>query len=199
MSNWIYMSKAIFAGVFAFILALAFSFNVSAHHYDYNTYDHYGNGHFSYHYDNYYGGAEIYVSVDDQNDWNSWNYDYDPYYDYNPLSYYDECYSYDRSDLRWEKNPVCDWIEDGDGWREDYKRYQAVNYVVDSYNARYFANYGEKSKNVYCKGCETDSSSTSFGNREIYNPYVHGKGSYRTGNYYDPEFDEEKGYWNWRY
>ena len=110
------MRKTITWGVFAFILALALSLNVSAYHYyDYDRYDHYGGDHFSYHYNNRFGDAEIYVSVQDQDDWNYWDYDYGPYYNHNykPLSYYGECYSYDNEDLRWEKNPVCDWIEDG--------------------------------------------------------------------------------------
>ncbi len=151
-----------------------------------------------YTYDSYSGDGTLYVGMrpDAEQHYNYGPYGYG-YYNARPLSYYRTCYSYDCDDLRWEKNPVCTWIENGDGWREEYRRARAAVWVSNSYDKRYNQVYGETSGEAFYYEDESATDNPSdWRNKPAYDPRVYGSNG---DNYYAPRYNYESGTWNWRY
>lgn len=144
-------------------------------------------------------------------------YDYNPYndkayiyvgagrpYSYGYSDYDPASYTWDDDDLRWEKDPINEWIQNGNGAREEFIRLRAVDEVERSFNDRYRLSYGRSSGDVhYYNRYTPDVESTSASNwryKEAYDPSIHGRGANNENYYYyQPRYDYQKGEFNWRY
>jgi hypothetical protein len=171
------MNKIFPLAIFAvFFLALALQ-SVSA----YASYNYYPNS----------GYGEFSLSFHDKN---HENYNY---YGSNHDGYY-----WDNEDLKWRKDPVQEWINNGDGWREQVKRARAVNFLVTSWDERYAMASGKTTGEVFSyNDGATDTkaeSSTNWRYKEAYDPLVHGVDSYKN-YYYEPRYDSQTQTYNWRY
>lgn len=152
---------------------------------EYYAYDRYYDGY----YDSYANRYAYYNSYRD-------DYYYDGYSG-RPIGYYSTCYDYDYEDLRWERNPACDWIEDGEGWREEYIRARAAVRQSNDFDDRYNIAYGRDSGDVfYYDDYDSEGSYSNWRYKEAYDPRVYGS----TGsNYYSARYDPETKTYNWRY
>ncbi|MFX0211583.1 MAG: hypothetical protein ACFFDT_36735 [Candidatus Hodarchaeota archaeon] len=178
------MKKVIVFGLLAGILALAFLQSAGA----YASYD----------YSPRYGGR-LYVSWDDDDYYDRYDYGYGEryYYDYDPA-----CKYWDGNALKWRNDKLCEWIENGDGAREEQLRYNAVAWQGNSYDWRYNIQSGRSSGDAFYYHYEDKSETspsdwrykTAFDPR-VDNTYVKGDNYY----YYQPRYDSESGTWNWRF
>jgi hypothetical protein len=113
-------------------------------------------------------------------------------------------YYFDEEDLRYEKDLVYEWVQNGDGLREEALRYRAVASVADSFDNRYMLSYGRSSGDVhYYDRFSYDlhkAKDSAWRFKEAYSPSVHGTGKeYENSYYYEPRYDADSGTFNWRY
>jgi len=85
-----------------------------------------------------------------------------------------------------------------DDFLEELNKRKAIRFAVNSFNNRYKINVGQSSGNSFCNGCSTNGVSSNWGNKPTYNFLADGRGA---GNsyYYEPRYDSQLGYYNWRY
>lgn len=110
-------------------------------------------------------------------------------------------YYWDNTNLKWKRDPIDKWIHQGD-WREQVQRARAVNFMIQSWNARYDASAGKTSAQAfsYTDGAK-DSANTSpsnFRNQLAYDPLFNGVNNYQN-YYYQPRYDAQTQTYNWRY
>jgi hypothetical protein len=133
------------------------------------------------------------------------SYNYDPYYGAEVyLSFKNEkpaCYGYDYCDNQRSRyrpryygyNPYND-----DEFWEYYNKRRTVAWLDNSFHDRYSNVAGRTSGNVFCQGCKNNAG-YGYGDRKAYDYRDGGRGSYARGNYYDVQWDQDLGYYNWRY
>ena len=112
------------------------------------------------------------------------------------------CKYWDDNSLKWKTDKVCQWIENGDGWREEVKRARAVVWQANSYDMRYDINFGRSSGDAfyYNYGDKSKTKPSDWRYKRVFDPridneYVMGKGYY----YYQPRYDYASGTYNWRF
>lgn len=163
------MKTKLLLGILALILSASLLQSVSA-----------------YHENNFYGTEYGYDGGFYSND-----YRYVDFYGYPQYRIYEDPFfgnrynsynRYDRKDLEW-----------------DFDRRRAVAWVLNSYDQRYRQSSGFSTGSVYCQNCVNDGGVSSFGNAIAYDYRFDGKGAYQDGYYYQPRFDPQLGYYNWKY
>ncbi|MFH1802481.1 MAG: hypothetical protein ABH864_03440 [archaeon] len=112
------------------------------------------------------------------------------------------CEYFDYGELEWKTNKVCEWVENGDGWKEETIRARAVVWQSNSYDARYNIQSGRSSGDAfyYHYGDKSATSPSDWRYKTAYDPradntYVKGYGYY----YYQPRYDSQTGTFNWRF
>lgn len=139
---------------------------------------HYNAPHMAYYYDDFLGEGAFYYSI------RPYQY-YSGYYIHPYSSYYYAPYYY-VGDLYY-----------GD-WQEEHQIRRAVEFIDNSYNARYDDVAGRTSGEAFYYGSEsTIEPSTNFRNKYAYDYRVDSVDS--KDGYYKPEYDSQLGYYNWRY
>jgi hypothetical protein len=124
-------------------------------------------------------------------------------YNYGRYGDYDRsCRYFDRGDLKWHTNKVCEWVENGDGWREETQRARAVVWQANSYDMRYNIHAGRSSGDAfyYHYGDKSETSPSDWRYKHAFDPridneYVMGYGYY----YYEPRYDYQTKTYNWRF
>ena len=171
------MKKSIFILAFVVIFVAALHIASASVAYDYNT--------------RY--GAHMYVGTGKPS-----------YYGYSAYDRDYQVYNWDDNDLRWEKDPVNAWIQDGDGWREETFRARTVDEVIGSYENRYALSYGRSSGDVHYYDRYTpdldEAKPSNWRFKEAYTPEAYGRDAYYgNGYYYEPRYDYDSETFNWRY
>jgi hypothetical protein len=116
--------------------------------------------------------------------------------------YDSSCRYFDRGDLKWHTDKVCEWVERGDGWREETIRARAVVWQANSYDMRYNIQAGRSSGDAfyYHYGDKSETKPSDWRYKHAFDPridneYVMGYGYY----YYEPRYDYETKTYNWRF
>ena len=126
-------------------------------------------------------------------------------YTYRTYSFGDydsSCKYWDYNEFKWRTDRVCQWVENGDGWREEAQRYQAVVWQANSYDMRYNIQSGRSSGDAfyYRYGDKSETKPSDWRYKTTFDPrvdneYVKGYGYY----YYQPRYDYTSGTYNWRF
>lgn len=117
-------------------------------------------------------------------------------YDYNP-----SCQSWDRGDLEWERDRVCEWMNTGN-WKERTIRTRAAIWQSDSYDTRYNIQSGRSSGDAfyYHYGDKSETSYSDWRYKTAYDPRVDNEAMKGYGYYYyQPRYDSQSGTFNWRF
>ena len=124
------------------------------------------------------------------------------YGNYRYGDYDSTCKYWDDGELEWRTDRVCQWVENGDGWREETQRYRAVVWQSNSYDARYNVQAGRSSGDAfyYHYGDKSETSPSDWRYKTAFDPrvdntYLKGYNYY----YYQPRYDYETKTFNWRY
>lgn len=177
------MMKKIFMTALAGILVFGFMQAVSA---AYATYTYYPNN-----------AANLHISLDDDYGYRGGVYSYGA----GRLGDYDSsCRYFDRGDLKWHTNKVCQWVENGNGWKEETIRARAVVWQSNSYDDRYNMNSGLPSGIAFGGDEQPAQDYSNWRYKHAFDPridntYVMGNGYY----YYQPRYDLNTQTYNWRY
>ncbi|MBU0907215.1 MAG: hypothetical protein KKE05_03605 [Nanoarchaeota archaeon] len=133
----------------------------------------------------------------------AYTYTYGNYNSYGNRGDYDSsCRYFDYGDLEWHTDRVCQWVEAGDGWKEETIRARAVVWQSNSYDNRYNIQFGRSSGDAfyYHYGDKSETSPSDWRYKTAFDPrvdntYVKGYGYY----YYQPRYDYTTGAYNWRF
>lgn len=116
--------------------------------------------------------------------------------------YDSSCRYWDDNALKWKTDKVCEWVENGDGWREETQRARAVVWQANSYDIRYNIQAGRSSGDAfyYNYGDKSQTKPSDWRYKRAYDPrvdneYVMGYGYY----YYEPRYDYQTKTYNWRF
>ncbi|MBS3077759.1 hypothetical protein J4233_05845 [Candidatus Pacearchaeota archaeon] len=144
-------------------------------------------------------------------------YDYSPMYGTrlsagfgsSPYRYGNYVYDYDSSCKYWDNgalklrtDKVCEWVENGDGWREEVQRARAVVWVTDSYDARYNIQAGRSSGDAfyYHYGDKSATSPSDWRYKQAFDPRIDNEEVMGYNYYYyEPRYDYATQTYNWRF
>jgi hypothetical protein len=162
--------------------------------YDYGYDPEYYNGYAGDHY-GYYNTpyqSKYYLSLSDYEP--SYGYydsgDYEPSY-----KYYSKHYCHNKDDC---EDEFDDWLDEGGGMNENYARYAARQWIGNNFYGRYADVSGLTTEEAFGGATTPEQSWSNWRNKEAYDYRDLGYND-QGPSYYEPVYDSNLGYYNWRY